>query len=602
MVNDLTTLDGSLQELIDTLESNLQTMGVSDAEFDSTTGIMGLVDEILDIQTGGNNGIIEFNNLGTTFNYMQHEGGITVNFPKTCTSLGRYCFKDVLSLKEIIIPSTITSLGDQSPFEGCTNLSSITLNDNITDIPNRCFYGCTSLKTIIFPNNINKIGMYSFWGSGLESVTVPSMSNALELYSFCNCASLVEAVISEGNTNIKTGSFKDCINLKTVSLPSTLTVIGDSCFRNCPSLLNITIPNAVTSIGTYCFEGSTNLLGYEFEWTQSSNILTYDSSKMPLNENAVIIVPDGTTSLYTSENYPYDNIIEKSNITYRIFDLTENHTNRHGDFEIELQLIYGITPVDDVTITLTGDDNSIRTATTDEYGKVTFNMTNVYTTVEYTATYSNASCTVEIIYKPYLLEDDCTSASGLSNYSSPLLFDGFTGVSSSLSVDGTNGYKITHNNNKFLYYPISVLDGLDNFTFTCKIRMNNGTSGTSTAPYIGICVTENDVNVNSEVIGTRWYSVSYRYLYAGTLQSETLTQASSTYYNYGSSYYMTLEVVFDDSNGYTATWKKQDGTVAKTYTGTVTSAKQDRHYGIWFRSGNINYNGFIKDIVVDAND
>ena len=47
------TVESSLNNLIDTLESNLQYMGVSDAEFDSTTGIIGLADKILNIETGG---------------------------------------------------------------------------------------------------------------------------------------------------------------------------------------------------------------------------------------------------------------------------------------------------------------------------------------------------------------------------------------------------------------------------------------------------------------------------------------------------------------------------------------------------------------------
>ena len=49
MTNDLTTISGSLQQAIDDLETNLALMGV-DATFDSATGLMGLVDEILNIE------------------------------------------------------------------------------------------------------------------------------------------------------------------------------------------------------------------------------------------------------------------------------------------------------------------------------------------------------------------------------------------------------------------------------------------------------------------------------------------------------------------------------------------------------------------------
>ena len=52
MVNDRTTIAGSLQEVIDRLEAKIQAKGVSEAEFDPETGIIGLIDYIDDIQTG----------------------------------------------------------------------------------------------------------------------------------------------------------------------------------------------------------------------------------------------------------------------------------------------------------------------------------------------------------------------------------------------------------------------------------------------------------------------------------------------------------------------------------------------------------------------
>lgn len=52
MVNDLTTLSGSLDEMKDQLITELGDKGVT-ATFDSTTGLLGLVSKIGDIQTGG---------------------------------------------------------------------------------------------------------------------------------------------------------------------------------------------------------------------------------------------------------------------------------------------------------------------------------------------------------------------------------------------------------------------------------------------------------------------------------------------------------------------------------------------------------------------
>lgn len=56
MTNDLTTLNGSLQEIIDRLETNLQAKGVN-ATYSASTGILGLVDQIQNIsQSSGSGG------------------------------------------------------------------------------------------------------------------------------------------------------------------------------------------------------------------------------------------------------------------------------------------------------------------------------------------------------------------------------------------------------------------------------------------------------------------------------------------------------------------------------------------------------------------
>ena len=624
MVNDLTTLNGSLQELIDKILENLETEGVI-TSFDPSTGLLGLADEILNIEGGGGNCIVEYPNLGTEFNYVNYSEGLIFNFPSRITSLGARCFRYCDGLTEITIPSHITTLGT-SCFDGCTQLETVNLNNNITSIPTQCFYGCTALQEITLPNSLLTIGQSAFYSCrNLEEISIPSTVTTINSYAFTGCSALEKVTLSSNITNIPMYCFDGCASLNDIEIPSNVTTFSSTCFRNCSSLksinipvgtttlavyafqnctslLSVNIPSTVTSISTQCFNGCTSLLGYEFNWTESGNILSYSSANMPLPENAKIIVPDGTTTLYTAKSYPSSAIVEKSNVVYEFIDMTESNINRWGDIEIKLRLIHGVSVVDDATVTLTGSDNSTRTGTTDDDGIVTFNISNVHEDVEYTASYGNVSCTIEITYKPYLLYDECNDAEGLSNYSTPLIFDGFTEVASGMSLSSSEDYYIiSHNNAKYLYYPIDVLDGKDNFTFTCKIKLNNGTSGTY-APCVGLCVTENDTTVNSEFIGRRWYSTAYAYAYAGTIKNNTISQSSSSNVTIGSAAWMVLEVVFDDSNQYVAKWKKEDGTVLKTYTGTVTSSKADRHYGIVLYANSLNYAGHIKGIIVDSNE
>jgi hypothetical protein len=170
---------------------------------------------------------------------------------QTITNLGTIntipasCFKDCSSLSSIVIPSTVTAIGNQA-FNGCTNLVISDLNlpnvttlgtesfrgtkiqtisnlGNITEIPNDCFRQISTLVSIIIPNNVTRIGNNAFKEcSGLTTINIPN-----------------------GVTSIDFGAFSDCSSLTSVTIPSSVTTIGVVAFWNCNSMTSITI-NAVT--------------------------------------------------------------------------------------------------------------------------------------------------------------------------------------------------------------------------------------------------------------------------------------------------------------------------------------------------------------------
>lgn len=76
MTNDTTTLSGSLDEMKDQLISELGDKGVT-ATFDSSTGLLGLVSKIGDIQTGGGGGCPQL--VTGTFTTGSSTGTGTVN-------------------------------------------------------------------------------------------------------------------------------------------------------------------------------------------------------------------------------------------------------------------------------------------------------------------------------------------------------------------------------------------------------------------------------------------------------------------------------------------------------------------------------------------
>lgn len=82
MVNDLTTLDGSLDEMKDQLIDELDNKGVT-ATFDSTTGLLGLVSKIGDIQQGGTSCPKLVQGTFTTGSTRASTGTVSINYTGT---------------------------------------------------------------------------------------------------------------------------------------------------------------------------------------------------------------------------------------------------------------------------------------------------------------------------------------------------------------------------------------------------------------------------------------------------------------------------------------------------------------------------------------
>lgn len=76
------------------------------------------------------------------------------------TSTGMDAFSNCENLTEIILPESITEIGDS--FDYCTSLEHITLPKNVKSVAHSAFYHCANLKTIVLHGNITSMGHYAF--------------------------------------------------------------------------------------------------------------------------------------------------------------------------------------------------------------------------------------------------------------------------------------------------------------------------------------------------------------------------------------------------------------------------------------------------------
>lgn len=112
---------------------------------------------------------------------------------------------------------------------------------------------------IIIPSSVTAIGNNAFKSSYLQTVNIqlPSQLTIIPSECFSNCIYLNSINIPDSVTTIGESSFKECIQLTTVIFTrcSQLQTIESEAFSGCRRLININVPPNVT-IRNYAFRNT----------------------------------------------------------------------------------------------------------------------------------------------------------------------------------------------------------------------------------------------------------------------------------------------------------------------------------------------------------
>ena len=162
-------------------------------------------------------------------------------------------FKNQSELTKVTIGDNVTII-EKCAFENCTSLSSIQIPNCVKIIDNGAFRGCSSLTSIEISNSVNTLGDYVFDGcTALESIELPNSIVDIGAYAFANCKSLKSIGIPYGVKFICESTFRACIALTSIELPNSILGISDYAFDGCISLRTINLGDNVIQIRKYAF-------------------------------------------------------------------------------------------------------------------------------------------------------------------------------------------------------------------------------------------------------------------------------------------------------------------------------------------------------------
>ena len=205
----------------------------------------------------------------------------------TIESLGAYCLGGT-ALECVELPKLKS--WDNSVFENCKKLTSVTFPEIIDKIPSRAFWNCDNLFSIDL-SHCSVIGGGAFYNciglTAIKLLHVKEMgyTTSQDVY----------------HQNFKVGSFMNCNNLTSVDLGSSQK-LGDRAFYGCTSLKKITLPSTITNLGWECFDGTTIV-------TSMATVPPVidksekETSSIPMGEFVLVNVPEASLDSYKSANY-----------------------------------------------------------------------------------------------------------------------------------------------------------------------------------------------------------------------------------------------------------------------------------------------------------
>ncbi len=228
--------------------------------------------------------------------YITENQLVSVSLPETIRTIGKFafaqnlsleeikllskiemipseCFFGCESLEEIIIPESVTEIGDKA-FKECIKLSGVDIQ-NAEKIGDRAFHNCKNLSYVGYSDKLKEIGAGAFNYCSIGGTLDLSSVVKIGADAFCG-TKITKVILNDDLEVLEYGVFQSCSLLEEINFPSKLVSIGGSCFRNsginkavfseglkeigslafesCKELYILELPESLEKIGNFAFE------------------------------------------------------------------------------------------------------------------------------------------------------------------------------------------------------------------------------------------------------------------------------------------------------------------------------------------------------------
>ena len=208
-------------------------------------------------------------------------------FPDSAIGISNYAFQDTNLTGSLVIPNSVTHIGD-SAFRNLESLNgTLTLPSNLVDIGAWAFFSCKLTGGLNIPNKVQRIEEYAFaycrgftgeleLPSSIEyigpkafsncenlsgSLKIPSTITELETEIFENCGFNGDLILPDGLLVIKECAFGGCNFRGELHLPKNIVVIEPAAFISNNFSGILVLPSSLSFIGRSAFEGCDRLTG-----------------------------------------------------------------------------------------------------------------------------------------------------------------------------------------------------------------------------------------------------------------------------------------------------------------------------------------------------